>query len=125
MVKAGKPVDDLIDQLLPLMEPGDVIFHNILVLHGSPASQTHLRRVVYYEFRPAEIESAIGPHTPEYLPLKQKLLLRCLKHRAASPVSAGETPFVYRPTAPFATATLGEGEELPTYRYPHAVYWRK
>ncbi len=25
MVKAGKPVDDLIDQLIPLLEPGDVI----------------------------------------------------------------------------------------------------
>src|SRR5205814_231083 len=25
MVKAGKPVDDLIDQLVPLLEPGDII----------------------------------------------------------------------------------------------------
>lgn len=107
-----------------LMQPGDVIFHNILVLHGSPAAQSHLRRVVYYEFRPAEIESDIGPHKPEYLPLKQKVLLSCLRHRANTPYAAGETPFTYRPAAPFAGVTLGEGEALPTYRYPHGEFWR-
>jgi hypothetical protein len=63
------------------MHPGDVIIHNILVLHGSPAAQSHLRRVIYYEFRPAEVELAIGPHTPEYIPLKQHLLLACLRDR--------------------------------------------
>lgn len=107
-----------------VMEPGDVIFHNILALHASPASQTHLRRVLYYEFRPAEIESRLGPHTPTYLPLKQKLLLRCLRHRAQSPFSQEEVPFVYRPTPPFDTTSIGKTEELPTYRYLHREFWR-
>jgi phytanoyl-CoA hydroxylase len=107
-----------------LMNPGDVIFHNILALHGSPAAQTHLRRVLYYEFRPAEIEISIGPHVPEYIPLKQKLLLRCLKHRAESPFGQGEVPFVYNPDARFAAPVLAENEELPTYRYAHGAYWR-
>lgn len=107
-----------------IMHPGDVIFHNILVLHGSPAAQSHLRRVVYYEFRPAEIESEIGPHVPEYLPLKQKVLLACLRHRANTPYAAGETPFAYRPTPPFDGVTLAEDEELSTYRYPHGEFWR-
>ena len=106
------------------MQPGDVIFHNILALHGSPAAQSKLRRVVYYEFRPAEIETEIGPHTPEYLPLKQKLLLKCLEARKSAPYAQNETPFVYRPTAPFDAVTLAPGEELPTYRYAHKEYWR-
>lgn len=106
------------------MKPGDVILHNILALHGSPACQTKLRRVVYYEFRPIKTELAHGPHVPAYIPLKQKLLLRCLRHRAASPVAKGEKPFVYNPSQKFA-ATLGEREELPTYRYPHDKFWRK
>jgi len=106
------------------MQPGDVIFHNILALHGSPAARSHLRRVVYYEFRPAEIESEVGPHVPEYIPLKQKVLLKCLEHRKRAPYSDGETPFTYRPTPLFARVTLAPGEELPTYRYPHSQYWR-
>ena len=61
---------------------GDVLFHSILVLHGSPAARSQLRRVVYYEFRPAEVEQAHGPHVPQYIPTKQKVLLACLRHRA-------------------------------------------
>lgn len=120
--KEGFGTDDTCVPIL--MNPGDVIFHNILALHGSPASQTHLRRVVYYEFRPAEIESQIGPHRPEYIPLKQKLLQRCLKHRADSAFGQGETPFTYNPDSEFTAPVLAEGEELPTYRYAHGDYWR-
>eukprot|EP01111_Echinosteliopsis_oligospora_P011723 TRINITY_DN3928_c0_g3_i1.p1 TRINITY_DN3928_c0_g3~~TRINITY_DN3928_c0_g3_i1.p1 ORF type:complete len:301 (+),score=80.48 TRINITY_DN3928_c0_g3_i1:15-917(+) len=54
------------------VEPGDMIMHNILVLHGSPACSSPLRRTVYYEFRAAEAEQVYGPHTKEYTPLKQK-----------------------------------------------------
>ncbi|MDX1935195.1 MAG: phytanoyl-CoA dioxygenase family protein [Capsulimonadales bacterium] len=103
------------------MQPGDVIFHNILTIHGSPAARSGLRRVVYYEFRPAEIESDLGPHTPEYLPLKQGVLRRCLNIRRTMPYAADETPFNYRPTPPFDGPDPGEEE---TYRYPHSQYWR-
>ncbi len=109
------------------MQAGDVIFHNILVLHGSPAnSSSKLRRVVYYEFRAAHVEAAAGPHVPEYIPLKQKVLLACLEHRKrADYIPAGEVPFTYRPPAPYNTVTLAPGEELPTYRYAHSDYWRR
>ena len=110
---------------LPLpMQPGDVLLHNILVLHGSPAARSHLRRVVYYEFRPAEIESEIGPHTPEYLPLKQRVLLACLEHRARTPYAAGETPFEYQPNAPHLPPPTRD-DAPQTYRYPHGEFWRK
>ena len=107
------------------VQPGDVLFHNVLALHGSPAARSRLRRVIYYEFRPAEVELAHGPHTPEYLPLKQKLLQVCLRERANSPIAAGEEPFIYRPTNRFTVAPLSEGESLASFRYAHGDYWRK
>ena len=114
------------DGAVPIpMQPGDVIFHNILALHGSPPAQSRLRRVVYLEFRPGELERSKGPHVPAYIPLKQKLLLACLRDRARAPYATGETPFVYRPTAEFAAPVLGPAELLPSYRYAHQDYWRK
>jgi len=107
------------------LNPGDVIFHNILVLHGSPAAQSKLRRVVYYEFRPGEIERELGPHTAEYIPIKQKVLLSCLRHRADAEYSRGEKPFVYHPSREFAPRQSCADEPLPTYRYPHEEFWRK
>lgn len=110
-----------------LMEPGDVMFHDILVLHGSPATNAAaLRRVVYYEFRTAHVEAAVGPHVPAYIPLKQKVLLACIARRKqADYILKDEEPFVYNPPAPYNTVTLAPDEEPPTYRYLHGDYWRK
>lgn len=105
------------------MEPGDVLFHDILVVHGSPAATSGLRRVLYYEFRPAEIEQRFGPHVPEYVPLKQRVLLACLRHRAGTPYAHGEDAFQYRPAPPFSVQDLGAGEEPETYRYPHEQFF--
>jgi phytanoyl-CoA hydroxylase len=106
------------------MNPGDVILHNILALHGSPPALTRLRRVIYLEFRPIEVELELGPHTPEYIPIKQKELLACLRDRANSPYSKGEKPFTYNPSPAYAPPPLGADEQLETYRYPHEKYWR-
>jgi phytanoyl-CoA hydroxylase len=107
-----------------LMNPGDVILHNILALHGSPPAMTKLRRVIYLEFRPGEVERQFGPHTLEYIPLKQKVLLACMRDRANSPYSKGEKPFVYNPSSDFAPPPVAADEQLATYRYPHGAYWR-
>jgi hypothetical protein len=108
------------------MQPGDVLFHNILVLHGSPYNLSDkIRRVVYYEFRAAHVEYALGPHVPEYIPLKQRVLLRCIERRQqADYIPKDEEPFEYHPPEPF-TVDWQPGTELPTYRYPHEQYWRK
>ena len=108
-----------------LMQAGDVLFHNILVLHGSPYNLTDkLRRVVYYEFRPAHVEQELGPHVPEYIPLKQRVLLSCIEKRKRADHIAEEEPYVSNPPAPF-TVQWTPGTELPTYRYAHGDYWRK
>src|SRR3990172_8255875 len=58
------------------------LLHDILLLHGSPASSSGLRRVVYYEFRPAQAELPLGPPVPAYIRAKQRVLLACLRDRA-------------------------------------------
>lgn len=109
-----------------LMQPGDVLFHNILLLHGSPANVSEKqRRVLYYEFRAAHVEQEFGPHVPAYIPLKQKVLLACIaKRKAADYIPADEIPYQYDPPAPWNTTRISPGVEPPTYRYAHQEYWR-
>lgn len=101
------------------LAPGDVLLHNILTVHGSPPAQSGLRRVIYLEFRPIDVELALGPHVPEYVPLKQRVLLAALAERARAPYAAGEERFVYRaaPTTPASAAAI-------EWRVPHEQYWR-
>jgi ectoine hydroxylase-related dioxygenase (phytanoyl-CoA dioxygenase family) len=104
------------------MQPGDALLHDILLVHGSPPARSALRRVLYSEFRPADVELRLGPHAPSYVPAKQRVLLACLRDRAAAPWAAGETPFVYRPSA--ASAAPAAAEPLTSYRVPHHEHWR-
>jgi len=97
------------------MQPGDVLLHDILVVHGSPPARSGLRRVLSYEFRSAEEELVHGPHLPEYAHLKRRVLRACLGERAGRAYSQREQPYVYNG---------GDSEPPPTYRYPHAEYWR-
>ena len=46
MVKAGQPVDDFIERLIPLLEPGDVIIDG-----GNSNYQDTMRRTAYLESR--------------------------------------------------------------------------
>ena len=103
---------------LPLAA-GDALLHDILLVHGSPASRSDLRRVLYYEFRPADVELRLGPHTAAYVPAKQRVLRACLRDRAATPVARDEVPFVYRPAADAPADAPLDG-----YRVPHHEYWR-
>jgi phytanoyl-CoA hydroxylase len=118
---AARPAGDVpVDEFVPdgavpaMMQPGDVMFHNILVLHGSPSNRgDKLRRVIYYEFRAAHVEKALGPHIPEYIPLKQNVLNACIQRRAK--LLPDEEP--YLAPAPH--------DQPSTYRYAHGDYWRK
>jgi len=108
------------------MQPGDVLLHNILVLHGSPQNNSPaLRRVIYYEFRAAHVEEHLGPHVPAYIPLKQRVLLRCIElRRRASYVPKSEQSFEYQPPAPYGVHAWSTDEDPPTFRYPHEEFWR-
>jgi phytanoyl-CoA hydroxylase len=107
------------------MEPGDLLLHDICVLHGSPATRGPLRRVIYYEYRPCDLEFRLGPHRPEYIPVKQRIMRACLRDRATMPYAAGERPYMYAPEAPFVAPELTPGETPPSYRVPHDEFWRR
>lgn len=103
-----------------VLEPGDVLFHNVMTVHGAPAVERSRRRVVYFEYRPAELERERGPHTPEYVTLKQRVLQWCIaERRAAWP---DEQPFVYRPADAVAPAGDDPGE-LASLRFAHHEHW--
>jgi phytanoyl-CoA hydroxylase len=103
-----------------LMEPGDVLLHNVLTLHGAPPIQGSRRRVVYFEYRPAEVELHLGPHNREYIGRKQQVLLASIAARAAADVGRDELPFVYRPAD---AMRLWSDAPLTTARFPHEDYW--
>jgi phytanoyl-CoA hydroxylase len=120
--RCSRPGFDTSDAIPVPMQPGDVIFHDIQVLHGSPEGNGNpLRRTVYYEFRPGEIEVEYGPHTLEYLSLKQQVLFECIKRRKQTSYAASEKAFEYKPGGASAVC---EWKEPPTFRYLHEKYWR-
>ncbi len=120
--RCARPGFDTTDAIPVPMQPGDVILHDILVLHGSPSGDGNpMRRTIYYEFRPGEIEAGYGPHTLEYLSLKQQVLLACIKRRKQTAYGAQEEAFEYKPNGAFAIA---EVREPSTFRYPHEKFFR-
>jgi len=110
------------------VQPGDVILHNILVLHGSPACKSPLRRTVYYEYRSIEQELAMGPHKPEYVPLKIRVLEACLYERSQTNYDAliNQPSYNYHPDPKYSASLPAFDPEtgLKTLRYPHQEYFR-
>ena len=106
-----------------LLQAGDVLLHNVRLLHGSPPNLSgKLRRVVYYTFHTVHVEWEHGPHTREYIVAKQKVLRACIRERRQMPYAAPETAFDYRPAPAQDKDRLAAGEELATFRYPAADY---
>jgi len=102
------------------VEPGDVIMHNILLLHGSSSCNSPLRRTVYYEFRPSEAELSLGPHIPEYVPLKKRMLAECIKRRKSH--FPEEQAFEYDDTN---NPPHPSRETLTQFRFAHDDYFAK
>jgi phytanoyl-CoA hydroxylase len=120
--RCSRPGFDREDAVPVPMNPGDVILHNIELLHGSPEGDGNsLRRTIYFEYRPGEIEAQFGPHTLEYLTLKQHLLLDCIETRKRAAYTEGEKPYEYRPTGAFS---ISEVKKPASYRYAHEYFWR-
>ena len=70
------------------MEPGDVLLHDVMVAHGSPATQqgSALRRTLYYEFRPAEQIVDEGPWDRSWVERRMRLIpLARRKYQEAFP----------------------------------------
>lgn len=101
---------------------GDAIVHDVFAVHGSPPTAGMLRRVVYFEYRPIEVELEIGPHVREYVALEQQSLVACIRRRAALGIDDPPDAFAYRPSPPHSRF---DRSEPATLRHPHEQWWRR
>ncbi|GCE15892.1 phytanoyl-CoA dioxygenase family protein [Tengunoibacter tsumagoiensis] len=63
------------------MEPGDVLLHDVMVVHGSPQVEgKNLRRTIYYEFRAAEEIIKEGPWDRTWIDRRLRLLPEAQRH---------------------------------------------
>ncbi len=66
---------DVPDAVVVEMEPGDVLLHDVMVAHGSPATRgAALRRTLYYEFRSAEQILNEGPWDRDWIDKRLRLI---------------------------------------------------
>lgn len=101
------------------LEPGDVLVHDVMVVHGSEAvTGNRLRRTIYYEFRAAEQIAAEGPWDAEWVDRRLRLLPVALReHARANP---GAEPFAWNIDPAIRPADSGDDEaEL---RIAHRVH---
>ncbi len=57
------------------LRPGDVLVHDTMIVHGSPATRGNaLRRTIYYEFRPAEQILGEGPWDAGWVDTRLRLV---------------------------------------------------
>ncbi|WP_051371066.1 phytanoyl-CoA dioxygenase family protein [Streptomyces sp. 142MFCol3.1] len=64
------------------MEPGDVLVHDVMLVHGSPSVQGNsMRRTIYYEFRAATQILSEGPWDERWVASRQRLIPIALAER--------------------------------------------
>ncbi|MHA7987602.1 phytanoyl-CoA dioxygenase family protein [Rathayibacter sp. CAU 1779] len=75
------------------LNPGDVLVHDVMLVHGSEATLANkLRRTIYYEFRPAEQIMAEGPWDAEFIDRRLRLIaLGRDEWQKQNPAAAGFT----------------------------------
>lgn len=104
--------------VLPV-KAGDVLFHHVHTLHGSPAGTGKLRRVIYFAFRAISVERITSPNRPRFIPVKQRILLECLHCRAEAPYVQDSQPFSYRPDIESASPVFNKLDRVASFRIPH------
>ncbi|MES4792829.1 MAG: hypothetical protein C4321_07405, partial [Chloroflexota bacterium] len=80
------------------MEPGDILLHDIMVLHGSDVNRApSLRRVIYYEFRNAWQILSEGPWDREWITQRLRMLQQAVHERAVHPYASDDVTPAYTP----------------------------
>jgi len=101
------------------LEPGDVLVHDVMIVHGSEAVQgNRLRRTIYYEFRAAEQIAAEGPWDAEWVDRRLRLLPVALREHARR--NPDERQFAWNITPELAPAT--SGDDAAELRIAHGVH---
>lgn len=103
-----------------LAAAGDAVLHNVLTLHSAPEVSGSERRVLYYEFRPAEVEVELGPHTVQFVAEKQRILTSCIEERRSSPLGIDEVPHPYQPPAAMDYRFRASSGK---FRIQHSDHW--
>lgn len=101
------------------LEPGDVLVHDVMIVHGSEAVVgNRLRRTIYYEFRAAEQILDEGPWDADWIDRRLRLVPVALReHRRANP---GEDGFEWHISDALRPARNGDDDtEL---RIAHTVH---
>jgi ectoine hydroxylase-related dioxygenase (phytanoyl-CoA dioxygenase family) len=76
--------------------PGDVLLHDIMVLHGSDVNRhPSLRRVIYYEFRSARQILGTKSWNEDWIAARLKLFRNALHTRKTQPYASDDEPFDY------------------------------
>ncbi|MCA9838464.1 MAG: phytanoyl-CoA dioxygenase family protein [Trueperaceae bacterium] len=71
---------DLPEVIQVELEPGDVLLHDVMVLHGSERTLGKaMRRTIYYEFRAAEMILDEGPWDHDWIDRRMRLIPLALK----------------------------------------------
>lgn len=101
------------------MEPGDVLLHDVMVVHGSEQVEgKELRRTIYYEFRAAEEIVEDGPWDREWIERRLRLIPPALQHyRATNP---DKRQFQWQITPEFKPATTND--EAYELKIAHTVH---
>lgn len=101
------------------MEPGDVLLHDDMVVHGSPRAQgSALRRTIYFEFRPAEQIREEGPFDELWMQKRLRLIPLALRRFAAAHPQAEQ--FRWKADAGVRPSALGD-DDAAELRVVHTV----
>jgi len=89
------------------LEPGDVLVHDVMVVHGSPGvSGNPLRRTIYYEFRPMQQILEEGPWDREWVDRRLRLVPAAMRaHERANPTAV---PFRWNVSDEYRPDDLGD-----------------
>jgi ectoine hydroxylase-related dioxygenase (phytanoyl-CoA dioxygenase family) len=101
------------------MHAGDVLLHDVMVVHGSPHTEgNRLRRTIYYEFRAAEEIVQDGPWDRTWIDQRMRLIPLALRHHAQA--FPNDTQFQWNASDEFRPA-ISEDEEAEL-RVAHLVH---
>ena len=101
------------------LNPGDVLVHDVMLVHGSEATLANkLRRTIYYEFRAAEQIMSEGPWDETFI--DQRLRLVGLGRAEWQKQNPASVPFSWNVSDTFAPAMSSNTEE--ELRVAHGVH---
>jgi ectoine hydroxylase-related dioxygenase (phytanoyl-CoA dioxygenase family) len=92
------------------LDPGDVLVHDVMVVHGSPETSgtAPLRRTIYAEFRPAAQILEEGPWDRDWVDARLRLLPVALStHAAHRPDAPG---FEWQPSEALRPRPMGDDD---------------